>query len=296
MDTTEPELVAPADVNVWGASANVELAPVAASHETGLPTVRKEKVPRRNRTSMMKEDQFFKGDLSRLCLGLTIASGFDIVISSIMTGVAFSHGYRDNGVSLFCLGVQSLSHGLSSMLLMVRFMGELALPVPAPAGPNPSFLRQKRRRVYVREKLLSIFMGIAMLISSIALLYKAIRKIKFWDRWYMDHVDMDMDVKVATIFLSWYGVVVYGAQAFLRGYVAKLVQRDVVWYSFIASLVSLAFLFVLGVAAILEEEKSWKAEPIAALILATFVSIEGARAIYLNLGDVEVKLQQDLWC
>eukprot|EP00812_Abedinium_dasypus_P011743 NODE_5288_length_595_cov_251.342593.p2 GENE.NODE_5288_length_595_cov_251.342593~~NODE_5288_length_595_cov_251.342593.p2 ORF type:complete len:87 (-),score=21.90 NODE_5288_length_595_cov_251.342593:159-419(-) len=59
--------------------------------------------------------------------------------------------------------------------------------------------------------------------------------------------------------------------------------------------VSVTFLLLLGIAALLETEVSWKAEPIVAMILAVLVSIEGCRVIYVHAGSVEVKLQSERW-
>merc|ERR1719436_1134414 len=128
--------------------------------------------------------------------------------------------------------------------------------------------------------MLSFLMGFVMLVSSFALLLKAFRKWMYWDQWYADHVDMDHDAEFATSFLAWYGFVVYLGQAATRAWVASVLQRNVVWFSFGCSLVSLVYLFVIGAAALFEDEWSWKAEPIAALILAAGTVIEGCRMIY----------------
>eukprot|EP00401_Gymnodinium_catenatum_P009893 CAMPEP_0117550214 /NCGR_PEP_ID=MMETSP0784-20121206/48565_1 /TAXON_ID=39447 /ORGANISM="" /LENGTH=286 /DNA_ID=CAMNT_0005347225 /DNA_START=142 /DNA_END=1002 /DNA_ORIENTATION=- len=229
----------------------------------------------------------------RYGLLLALSSAFDVVISGFMLCVAFAHAYLDNGVSLYCLGIQALSHGLSSCLLAVRFFDEWRQPEDAPAGPQEGLLTSRRRLHLQREKCLSFFMGFVMLVSSMALIIKALRKWMFWDRWYMDHIGMDKDAVFATIFLAWYGVVVYTFQAILRGAAGVVLKRRVVKYSVVASMVSLSYLFVLGVAATFEEEWSWKAEPIAAIVLAAATIAEGTRLIYTHLGDVDLRLELD---
>merc|ERR1711862_465891 len=112
-------------------------------------------------------------------------------------------------------------------------------------GLDKDLLRKTRRAQLVREQGMSVCMGIVMLISSIALLFKAFRKIRFWDRWYLDHHAMDEDVEETTMFLAWYGVVVYSLQAIVRWLCARKLQRSVIWHSLVASCVSLIFLFVL---------------------------------------------------
>jgi hypothetical protein len=229
----------------------------------------------------------------RYGLLLGLASALDVLISGFMVCIAFGHAYLDNGVSLYCLGIQALSHALSSLLLSMRFFDEWRTPEDAPAGPEEGLLKQRRRVYLRREKCMSFFMGIVMLISSVALLVKACRKWMYWDTWYMDHTDVDRNAAFATVFLSWYGVVVYTFQAILRGTVGQVLKRKVVRYSLIASLVSLMYLFVLGVAATFEEEWSWKAEPIAAIILACATVGEGFRLIYTHYGDIDVRLDTD---
>merc|ERR1712080_372451 len=109
----------------------------------------------------------------------------------------------------------------------------------------------------------------------------------------MDHVDMDQDAVFATVFLAWYGVVVYSGQAILRGAVGVVLKRAVIRYSVVASVVSILFLGVMAVAATLENEWSWKAEPIAAILLALGTVAEGVRLIYSNSNNVEQKLEVD---
>eukprot|EP00928_Gymnodinium_smaydae_P090532 TRINITY_DN74323_c0_g1_i1.p1 TRINITY_DN74323_c0_g1~~TRINITY_DN74323_c0_g1_i1.p1 ORF type:complete len:328 (-),score=70.97 TRINITY_DN74323_c0_g1_i1:339-1274(-) len=244
---------------------------------------------RKARQERMNEKQ------RRCGLLLAVVSGFDILISGFMTCVAFAHGYLDNGVSLYCLGIQAFSHGLSSLLLALRFWDEYWCPEDTPAGPEDGLLKQRRRVYLAREKFMSFLMGFVMLVSAMALLLKAFRKWIYWDRWYADHVDMDHDAEFATTFLAWYGFVVYSGQAGVRAWVASVMKRTVVWFSVGCSVVSLAYLFVIGVAALLEDEWSWKAEPIAATVLAAFTVAEGFRLIYTHRGDIDAKLEFDPW-
>jgi len=227
-------------------------------------------------------------------LWLAVMSLFDIAISGTMIAVAVAHAYRDNGVSLYCLAIQAFSHLLSSVLLALRFSLEYRLPEDAPGiGVERGLLREKRRVVLMREQTMSVLMGIWMLISSVGLLLKAFRKIRFWDVWYRDHLNMDQDVVEAMIFLSWYGVVVYSGQAFVRYVAHRKLKRDGIWHAWVASLVSLLFLLVLAVAATEEKEWSWKAEPIAAITLSFITLAEGIRLIYNNFDDVDMRLDHN---
>jgi len=230
----------------------------------------------------------------RWALWLSVMSLFDLAISGTMIFVALSHAYRDNGVSLYCLAIQAFSHLVSSLLLALRFCSEYRLPQDAPGiGVERGLLRAKRRDFLVREQGMSVIMGIVMLISSVALLFKAFRKMRFWDKWYLDHHDEDEDVEEATVFLAWYGFIVYSGQAFVRFVAGRKLQRDVIWHAFAASCVSLVFLLVLAIAATEEREWSWKAEPIAAMTLSFVTLAEGVRIIYNHFDDVDNRLDND---
>lgn len=227
-------------------------------------------------------------------LWLGVMSIFDIFISGTMIVVAIVHAARDNGVSLYCLSVQAFSHMVSSLVLAWRFIGEYRLPQDAPGiGVERGLLRKSRRDSLVREQGLGVTMGIVMLLSSVALLFKAFRKIRFWDKWYLDHLDMDQDVVEATVFLTWYGFVVYSGQAFVRFIAARMLRRDIIWNAFVASCISLLYMLVLAVAATEEKEWSWKAEPIAAMVLSGVTLGEGIRIIYNHFDDVDTRLDND---
>lgn len=231
----------------------------------------------------------------RFGLILCLTSFTDVLLSSIVVFVAFAHGYLDNGVSLYCLGLQAMSHLLSSLLLGSRFWGEYHAPEDAPAGPENGLLREKRRVYLSREKSISLLMGFVMLVSTIALLTKAIRKMMYWDQWYEDHMKMDQDAMFATIFLTWYGVAIYSSQAVVRGFVATIMNRSVVWVGLTCSLVTLLYLLVIGIAARAQDEWSWKAEPIAAAVLACVNVGEGIRLVSAHRHNIDAKLDIDPW-
>merc|ERR1712048_1254332 len=120
--------------------------------------------------------------------GLVLTSSIDLLASGVIIFVAFKYAYRDNGVSLYCL----------------RFKSELSSK-----GIDQDLLRGRRRATLVREQVLSITMAIVMLISCVALLFKAMRKFKFWDKWYLDHKEFDDEVEKTTEWLAWVGFAVY---------------------------------------------------------------------------------------
>merc|ERR1711948_37708 len=108
--------------------------------------------------------------------------------------------------------------GISSLLLSLRFVGEYSLPSES---SEQGLLRRQRRKFLVREQILSEGMGIVMLLSAAGLVFKAFRKIRFWDKWYEDHRNMDEEAEWAAEFLAWYGFAVYALQVLFRFVAAR---------------------------------------------------------------------------
>lgn len=225
-------------------------------------------------------------------LATAVTCALDVVASTTIFAVAFKYAYRDNGVSLWSMGFQAVSHELSSLLLLIRLVSELAF-YRSEDSADTGLLRSRRKNFLLREQGLSVAMGIALLISSVALLFKAFRKIRFWNKWYLDHIDMDKEVAMATDWLAWWGFGIYTLQAIFRFFAGRHLRQSLVWHCFFASVVSLAFLLVLAIAAYEEKEWSWKAEPIAAIALAFLTLIEGIRIVYNHFDDMETRLQHD---
>jgi len=219
---------------------------------------------------------------------LLVSCGVDVIASGIIFCTAMKYAYRDGGVSLYSMSMQTASHWISSVLLLLRLMGEVG------ASQQRSLLKHRRAQLH-REQLLSIVMGIAMLISACALLFKAFRKIKFWQGWYEDMArrQMDEDVIEVTEWLAWVGFAVYVLQAMLRGIAVWKMNVALVQHALVASVVSLLYLFVLGLGASYQREWSWKAEPIAAIVLVFVTLIEGIRIIFYYLDDMDTRLRHD---
>mmetsp|Transcript_1257 Transcript_1257/g.2619 ORF Transcript_1257/g.2619 Transcript_1257/m.2619 type:complete len:289 (-) Transcript_1257:140-1006(-) len=225
----------------------------------------------------------------KLNLVLTIVSIIDVISSLVVMSVAFTYAYRAAGVSLYCMGIQAISHLLSSVLLTMRFIGELSLS----SDCEESFLRESRRKFLYREQACSVTMGIALLVSAASMLFKAFRKMKFWEKWYLDHQHMDEEAQWCTEFLAWYGFAFYLIQALIRFYMGRKLKRSLIWHAFWASVVSVLYLLVMGIAASYEKEWSWKAEPIAACVLACVNLVEGIRVVISYLDDMDTRMRFD---
>jgi len=241
----------------------------------------------------MVDQEFMSPRDKRISMWVSILSGFDVVASAVVIGMAFSNAYKDAGVSLYCMGIQAISHELSSLMLMMRCWGE-AFWKPAEEGAAlTGLLRKKRRAWLVREQIGAIIMGIVMLLSAVAMLFKAFRKIRNWTKWYKDHENMDAGAQLALESLAWSGGALYLFQAIFRFWAAKQLKRSIVWHCFAASLVSCIFLLIMGFTASYQKEWSWKAEPIGAIILTIVTLIEGIRIVIMHLDDMDTRLRYD---
>jgi len=233
----------------------------------------------------------------RLAVVLVLVSACDLLGSGTFAVVAFKYAYRDDGVSLYCLGIQALSHMFSSLVLVTRLMGDL-LPArgddgTANAVSDGFLLRVQRRRDLRREQAIAVTMALTMLLSCVGLLFKAFRKLQMWDRWYMDHVKQDSEIEQVTDIMAWWGFAVFLIQAVLRMWAGCTLRRTIIWHTFVISLVNLVFFFVLGLAASYEREWSWKAEPVCAMCLVVVMLCEGIRMVIMHLGDVDTILQME---
>lgn len=228
----------------------------------------------------------------RLSLFLVLASVADLVCSFCIVVVAFRFAARSDSASLYSVGIQAGSHWSSSLLLALRFTGELKLPLPS-ENVSSGLLRKRRRRFLVREQVVSIIVGLLMLCSVAGLLFMAFRKINMWNKWYEDHSNLDAETRWALEFLAWYGFSFYFLQAIGRAVLGCKLRRSLVWHCFCASVVSVLFLLIIGIAGAQMQEWSWKAEPVAAIGLAFVTLIEAVRIIIMWLDDMDDRLKVD---
>ncbi|CAD7933147.1 unnamed protein product [Amoebophrya sp. A25] len=233
------------------------------------------------------------------CSRLVVSSFLDIFVSFGVALTALSAAYKDVGVSLYCIGIQALAHCISSICCFLRFFRESKWgKYGAKDGRQGSeqdeedaVLLTERRRDLVREQILSIGIACAMLLSSVALMFKAARKYRFWDRWYEDHQTQDESIRSMCEVLAWKS----GALYFLHAGVRYLARADTPGHKFTnhifwVSLVSSLYCIVLGISASYQKEWSWKAEPIAATIMSLGCVIEGIRICYVYVDDIDFLL------
>merc|ERR1712232_756496 len=127
-----------------------------------------------------------------------------------------------------------------------------------------------------------------MMLSSTALLFKAVRKFKFWDKWYEDHEQQDESVRLMCEVLAWKSGLAYFLHCCVRYFArTELVGHKFTNHVFWVSFVSCVYCMLLGIGASYQKEWSWKAEPICAVFLCFGCVIEGMRIIYVYFDDAD---------
>merc|ERR1711945_33705 len=122
-----------------------------------------------------------------------------------------------------------------------------------------------------------------MIVCSSLALALSMWKLVHWDT--HDHRDMDSDFELVANLLAWWGVVFYLFQALGRAVAAKRLGIGIMKRCIPVSLMSVGFLLALGLAASLEEDWSWKVEPVTGIVLATAMVFEGFRVAGLSLRE-----------
>lgn len=231
---------------------------------------------------------------ARWALYTVVFCALDLIGSGVILCTSFKYAYFDGAVSLYSLGLQAVSHWFSSLLLTLKFSNELGAIKEAQAGARDthSMLLQRRRKQLFREQGISIFMACTLLMSAVALLFKAFRKLRFWKVWYANTLrsTMEEEMQAVTRWLAWTGFAIYVVQAVFRFLAARKLKNCLVTHGCVASIVSLVYLMVLAIAASYEKEWTWKAEPIAAICLVVVMLIEGVRITIYYLDDMDARL------
>lgn len=230
---------------------------------------------------------------------LLVSSGTDLGVGCLMVIVAVKFAVKDGSVSLACLGMQALSHIVSSLLIVLRMFNEL-LPDRDPEERCRSVipdedLRWEQERVDVsRERKMGVVLGVAMMASAAALLASAIRKFAEWghvNAWDIQEQERFIHRRLhkMSAIIAFFGLGWYGLQTGMRLFGLWRLRRsqDVVRRCCAVSGVCFLFLLALGLAAVYEREWSWRAEPLVACLLAMATLAEGARilSVYSREGN-----------
>mmetsp|Transcript_22808 Transcript_22808/g.53276 ORF Transcript_22808/g.53276 Transcript_22808/m.53276 type:complete len:298 (+) Transcript_22808:203-1096(+) len=203
---------------------------------------------------------------------LLIASGLDVISGITVVGMALHYGFKDVASSLGGAGVQVTVHTCSSLLLVVRSLGDL-LPMPdrdenvSNVVSSECLLGARRKRDLSRERDLGRGIAVVMAVGSILTVAMAVMKMLRWESWYHDHQMQDEEIAHVTYGIAWYSVCAFTTQAFLRWAAARKLRTLFIWHCSIISCISV-FAAGLLVAASSFEAAWWKAEPIAAAALA----------------------------
>lgn len=230
---------------------------------------------------------------------LAAVASVDLLASGAIMSYALATAFRTQMGSLMCLGFQVMSHMIFSLLLIMQMLVDL-LPRLELYGERcrsdvteEYLLRVQRRRDFVRERAFSFVMGFVLFGLSIFLIVSASFRFRDWDTWYKGYEHWDKNLAVTTSTLAFWGAGLYVPQAVLHGFTARRLKRWLLWNGLFMSLVSAACLSVVGVAASIEQEWSWKAEPVASLAISVVILGEGIRLLCHTRSNVEARVEED---
>mmetsp|Transcript_13052 Transcript_13052/g.29660 ORF Transcript_13052/g.29660 Transcript_13052/m.29660 type:complete len:292 (-) Transcript_13052:49-924(-) len=198
----------------------------------------------------------------------------DLINGGALIGVAIHFGFKDVAASLGAAAVQVATHCASSLLLLVRLLGDLVPPPEEPEAPlanaatTDCLLRARRKRDVSREEATGRVMDVMVVFSCITIFALAARKALLWEQWYqLQHEQMDAEVARVSGLAAWFCLAAYVLQALLRFAVARHRHAKFIWHCWMISCVSAIAFATLAVASTFEQHW-WKAEPIAAIVLA----------------------------
>mmetsp|Transcript_158 Transcript_158/g.427 ORF Transcript_158/g.427 Transcript_158/m.427 type:complete len:293 (-) Transcript_158:38-916(-) len=197
----------------------------------------------------------------------------DLINGAALIGVAIHFGFKDVASSLGAAAMQILTHCASSLLLLVRLLGDLVPPPEEPQEPlanaatTDCLLRARRKRDVSREEAVGRVMDVMVVFSCITIIGLAARKAILWEEWYEgQHEEMDAETARVTGLAAWFCLAAYMLQALLRFAVARHRHARFVWHCWMISCVSAMAFATLALASTFERHW-WKAEPIAAVVL-----------------------------
>eukprot|EP00397_Hematodinium_sp_SG-2012_P031114 GEMP01032998.1.p1 GENE.GEMP01032998.1~~GEMP01032998.1.p1 ORF type:complete len:281 (+),score=46.33 GEMP01032998.1:64-906(+) len=220
--------------------------------------------------------------------GLIVSGALDIFVSLSIAVIGLGCAYRDDGVTLLCIGLQGITHVLSSVLIIRRFWKESRF---GKRDSSMSTLITRHSDMH-REQKYGIMIGIILLLSCVGLLVKAARKFRFWDEWAADHSDADTAISTMTEILAWTAGAWYLLQTVFRVYAQYRLDINLLNHAWPVSAVGFVFCLCMALAASYEKEGTWKADAICAVVLALITGCEGFRTIFHYFDDVDELLQQ----
>jgi len=146
---------------------------------------------------------------------------------------------------------------------------------------------RKLRRDLTREKRANIAVGVAFLASAVVLTLSACFKLASWT--YRGH---ELETKEAATFseiIAWPCFFLFGAFAAFKLNLSKELKSDVLKKDALASGLASVMSGVVILVGILEwfVKWAWVFDPLAGLLIATILALEGVRTVHENLDEEE---------
>mmetsp|Transcript_40645 Transcript_40645/g.88521 ORF Transcript_40645/g.88521 Transcript_40645/m.88521 type:complete len:345 (+) Transcript_40645:1291-2325(+) len=213
-----------------------------------------------------------------------VVSWLSLVLCSILGGIAFVVGVMDDQVALVGLAVEIWLDGMSSALVLWRYKKGKRRD-----GTATELQRFKAERNLRRERNASWAMGVVFVFSAIILAIKACVKLLTFrasgSRLKTEHGGASVGALI-----SWPCFFVFGGLACVKLALSKQLDSDTLKADALCSLLASLLAFVVGVSESLATRNGWVADPVAALLVAGILLVEGAKQLRSTQSDRHVPL------
>jgi hypothetical protein len=229
----------------------------------------------------------FGDELSKnVLLLLHGSSAVSIVFCTALIIFAGTHGEEDEAYSLLALGLYAFCEAFTSGILMWRF---------SQAQGCVKFGKERAVKAKLCERNVNVLVGIVLLIASAVFFMRAFMKLQFWVH-DAAHAVLDEDAAHVAKVLAWPTIILYSLIAPIRCYLSRVLDSGFIQDGAVTAIVALLFAGVVGSVDIAEHwySYSWRAEPIAALVLAMVLFCAGMRVIVMNMGEVSEEEAQKI--
>jgi len=224
---------------------------------------------------------------SRLFRLLCVGTAF---CSTVLMFVALVHGIGDGAMSLVGVGIEAAVDILVSLLFLWRYRPQTVRRRLDDPSLSDEQLLYKEVSV---EQCTQVCMGFLMMGLSGLFVFKASYKLRFWNH---DETTLPFDMDAASISsqIAWPCVGVYTITTGLRLHFGRELGDFQVAQGALVSLFLALMGAIAGYASVFEIKGDWKAEPLAGLVFALVMFVEGFRTIYTHFYEVEDEVEMRL--
>jgi len=215
-------------------------------------------------------------------------SVFSLIASLLIATLAICVGVSESALSLVGFGGELLLDGISSAFVLWRFKH----PKEQKLTETSMDLSKRLERDARRERNASLGIGITFVMLACFLFTSAVWKFIWWDASDSDHQKEEREAAIYSSVLVWISATLFGGLAFMKFQLAKALQSQVLQKDALCSMLGGVLGFIVGVSDIVavgaedDPEILATVDPVAGLIIAVILLLEGCRTLWQNRHGV----------